>query len=392
MKKIDFVAIVLTALLTFGLCFCYYQFVLVPRMTDQNEVGLKIQVISDLIEKNAVMDFDEDIAVNNALLGYTYGLNDIYCSYMPPVVYTDYVDSQQGNFTGIGVKVFTQIGDVVDGIQILRVMGNSPSEEAGLQALDTIVKVDGEEVVGRDYDEVLNSILGTEGTDVLLTVRRGEEFLDFTVTRSSFLQREVDYRVINGNVGFVRIHNFNLNTYSEFRKALTSLLELGVKGFVFDVRNNPGGELNTVCSMVDLLVGEDELVVLQYKSSETVINSTADRLTDLPMVVLINGSSASASELFSSSLRDLNGTPLVGVQSFGKGVGQTTFPLTDGSAVKMTTFYYLTKSRTSYNGIGLVPDIEVALDDADTRALYTLDETNDEQLIAALDCLYASIK
>ena len=185
-------------------------------------------------------------------------------------------------------------------------MGNSPAEKAGILPCDGIVSVNGEALEGMPYNEAFSKFSGEEGTTLSVGVLRNGEAFSFDIVRTKFLQREIDYRILDGDIGFIRIHEFNLNAYEEFSAALRSLLQSGVKGFIFDVRNNPGGDLNTVCSMVDLLVAEDELIVLQYKDDEEILRSTPNRMTDLPMVVLLNSGSASASEMFSSSLRDLN--------------------------------------------------------------------------------------
>ena len=158
------------------------------------------------------------------------------------------------------------------------------------------------------------------------------------------------------------------------------------------MRNNPGGELNTVCNMIDMLIpGGEEIIVIEYKEEEEIIYSTNFRLADMPFVVLLNNDSASGSELFSSALRDILGTKLIGENSFGKGVGQTTFPLYDGSGIKVTTFKYLTKSRTDYNKTGLVPDYEIKLDSKWDMEFYTMTYEDDIQLQKAISVLLQEI-
>lgn len=356
------------------------------------EIDDKIKEIQNLITENSIYEFDNEKAIQNALSAYVFSIeNDMHAYYFAPVNYGTYMDEQAGNFTGIGVKVLVQSGNITNGLQILRVLGNSPAEQAGLMPLDKIIKVNNELIEGKEYNETINSILGEPDTDVLLTVLRDEAEYDYTVTRKHFMQREVDFKIINGNIGFIRVHDFNTNAYPEFEKALNELLKLGVEGFIFDVRNNPGGELNTVKNMIDLLVPKDEIVILQYNNSEYVYESTGKRKTDLPMVVLLNGSSASASELFASSLRDLVSAPLVGEQSYGKGTGQTTYSLSDGSGLKITTFRYVSKSRTNYDQIGLKPDFEIEMNADDVLKFYTLDETNDTQLMTAIEALTKNI-
>ncbi len=387
-KKIIYVVLVLVTVA--ALCFVGCKFG--EQVSKYQELIDKLSAIDSLIEKNAIMPFDSDIAFDNAITGYMAALDDLYGAYFVPEDYDSFIESNQGNFTGIGIQVYATEQILTKGIIVMRPLGNSPSEAAGIKANDLIVGVDGKSIIGEDYNEAVNRILGEPGTTVDLTVIRGETELQFTVERKTFVQREVDYRVINGNIGYVQIHNFNVNAYTEFSYALSELVNQNVEGFIFEVRNNPGGELNTVVNMVDLLVDKDELVVLQYKNDEQVYYSKEGKLVDVPMVVLINDSSASASELFASALRDIEQVPLIGETSYGKGVGQTTYELPDGSGIKITTFRYVTKSRTNYDSIGLEPDIPVLMTDEDKMLLYTLDETSDGQLSVAISELDSLIK
>jgi carboxyl-terminal processing protease len=372
-----------------ALCFLNYR--LSKQVSKYQKLIDKLSEIDYLIEKNAIKPFDYDMAFDNAIAGYMSSLDDAYSAYFIPDNYDTYLESNQGTFTGIGVQIYATEQILTKGILVSRPVGNSPAEEAGIKANDLIVAVDGESIIGRDYDEAIDRVLGEPGTIVTLTVLRGDEELQFSIERRTFVQREVDYRIINGNIGYVQIHNFNANAYAELSYALTDLSKYGVEGIIFDVRNNPGGLINTVINMVDLLVDKDELVVVQYKNDERVYYSTDGKLVDVPMVVLINDASVSASELFASALRDISNVPLIGETTYGKGVGQTSYRLSDGYGIKITTFNYVTKSRTNYDSIGLEPDITVPMTYEDKLVFYTLDETNDGQLSVAISELYSLI-
>lgn len=351
----------------------------------------KVGRINGLLDKYAVTESDRDTAVENALYYYVASLGDEYAAYFGKDYYEEYLSNKAGNPSGIGVTVLYPENGIIsdEGLFVFFVIGNSPAEAAGIKPADKIVAVDGTSLEGMSYYDSVNTILGEENTDVTLTVLRDGKKLDFTVTRSSFYRRSVDYRMLDGNIGFIRIYDFSTETtYSQFEKALNDLLSQGAAGFIFDMRNNPGGDYDTVVNMLNLLVPKDELVILTDKNgNETVNYSTGNRKTDLPSVVIINGESASAAELFASALRDLNKSPLVGSVSYGKGVGQTNFDLQDGTGLKFTTFYYMTKSRVNYDGIGLVPDYEINLSDEEEDYLYTFDETNDIQLKKALEVI-----
>ena len=376
-----------TLLIVFSLEVLIFTFAIRPKLLEQDALSSKIDEIQSLIDKNAVLDFDSKQAEKNAILGYMSGLDDHYINYWVPDDYQNYLDEQDGNFTGVGMTVQSQNGAIIEGLLVLRVIGNSPAENAGIKSMDRIIEVDGENIVGKEYQDVVNKILGEENTDVSIKVLRDGTELEAAMTRKKFIQREVDYRIINNDIGYIQIHDFNTNAFDEFNSALNELISKGVKGFIFDVRNNPGGEFQTIRNILDLLVPEDELVILQYKERDQVYKSTGNRKTDLPMTVLVNNSSASASELFASALRDLNQSPLIGQKTFGKGIGQTTFTLYDGSGVKFTTFHYLTKSRTNYNEIGLVPDYDVEMSEENLTRFYALEESEDNQLQKAIEVI-----
>lgn len=384
-------AVVLTAIITFVSTVVVIGFILLsglPASTDDSVdiLASKVRILNNLINSKSIKDFDEQQAVENALYAYVATLDDKYAQYFDKDYYSEYVNDLKGSHVGIGVTIKASETAYVDesGLRILRVIGGSPAESAGLRTEDRITAVDGNAVGGKLYTDVYNSLLGEEGSVVDLTVLRDGKLLEFSVKRSSYVSRDVDYKMLDGNIGFIRIHQFSSETtFPQFEEALKDLISQGAKGFIYDVRNNPGGDYSTVINMLNLLVDKDVLAVLSYKDSEKVEYSTGNKITDLPSVVLINGSSASAAELFSSALRDLNSSPLIGTRSYGKGVGQEYVGMTDGSGVKLTTFTYTTKSSVNYDGVGLAPDYNVETD----VNIYSADETTDAQLKKAIEVL-----
>jgi len=388
-KRNIFIAIILTFVITLSL-FSFVSCSLIDfRLHNSGEpvdINDKLTEINGFIDEYAIMPFDQETALSNAIFFYVASLEDPYCSYMDAEEYTAYLEELSGSFTGIGVNVITKNEILENGLLIYRVIGNSPAELAGLKNGDIIVEANGTSFVNFPYEDAVDIMLDELGTTINLVVDRDGERLEFNVVRQNFTKRLVDYEVI-GNLGYITIYQFEAAALEQFEEALKSLEASGVKGYIFDVRNNPGGELNTVKNMVDFLVPKDEIVVLQYKDYESSLYSSDNRLTDKPSVVLINGESASASELFSSALRDILGSKLIGEQSFGKGVGQTTFSLSDGSALKFTTFRYVTKSRYNYDGIGLEPDYVVELPLEDTIYYYCMSREDDTQLAKAIQVL-----
>lgn len=388
-KKLDLIlSVVFTAVITCAAT-CYVFLVVLDR--DEDPFFHTMSEIQGVIDDNAIFDFDRSEGEKAAVNGYLSGLDDDYRAYWTKEEYEAQQSSNAGNFTGIGVSI-QATEPIGDGIFVYRVLGNSPAEKAGILPGDLIVSLNGRSVVGRNYEEVYTEMGISEGETMTLTVQRdsggGElSVKEISVTCQRFVQRYVDWRMI-GSVGFIRIHSFNGNCAKEFEDALNALLKEGAKSFVFDLRNNLGGSLNAVEAILDLLIAKgEELVVLSFKNDELIHYSKNDPKTTAPMTVLINGESASASELMASALRDLNGSRLIGNRSFGKGIGQTTYMLSDGSAVKVTSFYYLTAGRNYYHGVGLAPDDEVSLDERQTKYFYSMSETDDPQLQRALEYL-----
>ncbi len=377
-------SVVLTAIITFtGTVVVLSRYFYPPRESVYPDI---LTEIKEYIDRYAVFEFSEEDSEKALIYGYLSALNDGFSFYWTAEEYAQQLSSNEGNFTGIGVSLQTS-DPISGGLFVYRVLGNSPAQTAGIQPGDVIVAVNGKDVEGRSYDDVYNEMGVAVNSSLVLTVNRGEETLQISVEFKEFVQKYVDYRMI-GDVGFIRIHSFMMPAVAEFEAALNDLLAKGAKSFIFDLRNNLGGNLDCVEQIVSYLIPKgEETVVLQFKNNEEVHYSKGERKTDAPMVVLMNESSASASELMASCLRDINKSLLIGTKSYGKGVGQSTFELSDDSAVKFTTFHYLTKGRVHYDGVGLTPDQTVTLTEDQEKYFYTLDETNDPQLQAALAAL-----
>ena len=376
-----------------SLCFVLFMPNNAVELSEEDSAFLKkFHTLKEYIDEYAIYEFDEEYAEDTAHLYYMTGLkDDPYSYYFTKEELIEYNTENQGSFMGIGINVMTQTTVLEDGLYIYRVIGGSPAEAAGLMTGDKIIEADGISFINYPYEDAVDILLDEEGTTVNLKVDRNGEIKIFSITRKAFEQRNVEYAVYD-NLGYIRIYQFAENADEQFQDALNSLLAKNVEGLIFDVRNNPGGELNTVCNMIDMLIpGGEEIIVIEYKEEEEIIYSTNFRLADMPFVVLLNNDSASGSELFSSALRDILGTKLIGENSFGKGVGQTTFPLYDGSGIKVTTFKYLTKSRTDYNKTGLVPDYEIKLDSKWDMEFYTMTYEDDIQLQKAISVLLQEI-
>ncbi len=359
----------------------------IANVEERAEVYQKLSEIDQIVRNSYLNEIDEDELMNSIADGYMAGLNDDYAYYMDQEEYREYQMENAGELIGIGVTV-TQ--DESGYIRVLEVMEDSPAAQAGLQAGDLITRVGETDVLAVGYEEASSMIRGEEGTSVTLTVHRDQEELTFEVTRRTIETETVSYRLIGEN-GYVKITNFHSNTVDDFKAAVEDLIFQGATGLIFDVRNNPGGLLDSVAQILDYLLPEGDIVSSTNSQGETEVLYTSDAdCIDLPMVVLCNGETASAAELFSAGLRDYQKAELVGVNTFGKGIMQTAYSLSDGSAVNFTTHYYNPPSGVNFHGVGLKPDYEVQLTAEQELRLNELSDAEDAQLQKAISVLDSS--
>lgn len=384
---------ILSAFAAFTVTFFGYQQVVNKTLTDVAAIKTKYAKLirlEDIIRKNFVFDIDDQKLQDWTLSGLVYGIDDPYSYYMDAETYSDMSASLEGNFVGIGVRV-NYAGD--SGlIRIIQVMKGSPAEAAGLLPGDLITVVEGEDVVDIGYDAAVDKLLGEEGTVAVFTVSRDGEALDFSVVRKSFATTTVEYRMLDSGYGYIQIQEFDYPTYDQFKGAVEDLTAQGAKGLVFDVRNNPGGELGTICDILDMLVPEGNIIQIVYKDGTTETEKSDASEINLPLAVLVNGETYSAAELFAATLRDYNKALLVGEKTFGKGCMQTVFPLGDGTAVNLTNALYNPPSGNNYHGIGVFPHIEVELPKELQYKAYYLTYDEDVQLQRAVAALEAGDK
>lgn len=320
----------------------------------------KLELLEQLIDSYYIGDKDSEVLIEGLYKGYIDGLGDPYSVYYDEEETKALQESTSGEYSGVGA-VLTQ--DAETGvITILQVYPDSPAEEAGLKDNDILYKVNNEDVTGIDLTEVVSYIKGDEGTTVDLTVLRGEtaEEVTVTATRRTIEAVTVSYEMKEGNIGYIRITEFDSVTYEQYKSALEELESAGMQGLVVDLRSNPGGNLDTVVEILDLMLPEGTVVSMRDKQGEeTVYSSDEEHKFTKPLAVLMNGYSASASEIYAGAIQDYDAGEIVGTQSYGKGVVQQIFDLKDGTSVKLTIAEYFTPSGRSINGEGVTPDVEV---------------------------------
>lgn len=378
-------ACLLCIVLTFVVTFFGYQRAVNLDLAETNAMSRKYRKLFQLdrmVRENFIYEIDEDYLMDYILTGYAYGLDDPHTYYLNPEETDALREEFAGNFTGIGINVLYDKETSL--IYISYVMPDSPAFAAGVCCGDLIDMVEGRSVLELGYQQAVDDMLGEEGTAARFRVLRDGEPIEFEVVRSAFKRQLVTAKVLESGFGYLLIEEFELSTAKQFMAGIDALLAQGVSGIVFDVRGNPGGELNTICEVLDRLVPSGVIVeIIDKNNSSEVFRSDARELT-LPMAVLVDGGTASAAELFAATLRDYDKAVLVGETTYGKGSVQTMFSLDDGSMLNLTSGLYYPPCGESYDGEGITPDIEIALPDSLQRRIWSLTETEDLQLQAAV--------
>ena len=393
-KKLSLAAAVFLSLLLCVAVFLSTYTVMMTRMdASLNALDAKYAKYAKLddllarIENNYVRDYDES-ALWESMYGALFdAVDDPYTTYMTAEEFAAYTADRSGSYVGIGISV--TYGEEPAGAHIIRVTPGSPAEKAGLLAGDVITAIEQTEVNAQTYSGAIDLVLGEEGTAVGLTVLRGEQTLQISAVRGKVQTVNVYYEKLEDGIAYIEILSFSETiTYDQFKGALEQAKADGCTSYLFDMRNNPGGNLDVICKCLDLLLPKGITVnIVDADGNVTTRESDAEHYLDAPMAVLCNGNTASAAELFTADLRDYGLATLVGVTTFGKGTVQTITPLADGSAVKMTTRYYNPMSNVSYDGIGIVPDITVELTEEQSKRFYLLTHEEDPQMQAAIKAL-----
>lgn len=350
----------------------------------------RLENLQQVVESDYYEKADTETLMDGALKGYVSALEDPYSGYLTPGEYQQWQSSEAGVSVGIGVTVMlTEDGS---GLQIVSVEDPSPAKLAGLQVDDVITGVDGETVADLGYQEAVNHVRGEVDTSVELTVQRGETEWKKTVQRKEIEVVSAYGVMLENQIGYIRIASFKENTVEQFQTALQNLLKNGAKALVFDVREDGGGLVAALEKIVDPLLPEGDIATATYNNGETklLVHSDANEL-QLPMMVLVNGNTASAAELFTASLKDFGKAEVIGEQTFGKGIMQNTVEMKDGGAVTLTVATYQTTRGECYHGVGITPDV-VIKEDYEIIDFDHPNPDNDAQLKQAMELLDGKLK
>ena len=347
----------------------------------------KLETLFQLVENYYYEDADEDAMLENAAVGLMAGIGDVYSVYYTKEEMAKFNEETEGKYAGIGCQLLADPESKL--ITVTRVFKGSPAETAGIRAGDKIVYVNDVYYTAYEMDEAVSVMRGTPGESVKVTVLRDLETIDFDVMREDININYVEYEILDGNIGYVMVFDFLGDAYEGFAEAINAFQEADVSGMIIDLRNNGGGLVDTCVKMADLILPEGVVVSMKDKNGNVTEEKIDGEYYDVPMAVLVNGYSASASEILAGAIRDNHAGTLVGTKTFGKGVVQSSLEFADGSGMKVTTARYYTPSGECIHEIGIEPDIEVELDaDAVTRyGINNLPHENDAQLQRAIAVL-----
>ena len=360
--------IVITAVITFYItlfvCFMLATKFITGGYGLNGSLITKLMRIDNLLEHSFIFDYDKKAAEQNALEGYLAACNDVYTEYISENEFVEYKRSSEGKYKGIGVVVSISGEDVT----IISVNPESPASKAKMQPGDIIKKVNGVAVSSESYNEMLSIIRGTDkrGKDDKLSIEisRNNQQIVLDVVREEVESITVSSQLIDGDIGYIRISSFEGSTSEQFNKAVENFTQKNVKGFIFDVRNNPGGTLGSVLDVTDRVLKDGIILTIRSKSGkDEIFRAEDDDSIDIPVCVIANKSSASAAEVFTAALKENNVATFVGETTFGKGIVQSVYPLGDDTAVKLTTAKYYTPNGTCIHEIGVAPDYDVKLDE-----------------------------
>jgi carboxyl-terminal processing protease len=322
----------------------------------EQDLSATKQEIVQLIVNYHVSGVDEDDLDLHSIDTIITSLQDPYTQYFSTEEWEAFMNSLENNYTGIGVR----IGQDDYGVYVDEVFPSTPAAKAGLFSGDYIVEVEGKSAAGKTTTELVNEITGIEGTNVTLTVEREKQRIEFTITRQAIHISAITSRYMNPGIGYIRISSFSSDADELFSEEVDALLEEGMNTLILDLRDNPGGLLDTAGNMASKILGKGNLIHTRDRSqTETPYPIRDNQPLNVPILVLVNEQSASASEVLAGALQDYQAATLIGLNTYGKGSVQSLYELTDGSVLKLTVQEYLTPLKHPVNKVGLKPDVEV---------------------------------
>lgn len=382
--------VLLTAIITFIITSISMYNVLgkktIKTLTNSSSIESTFNNFKKFIEKKYIGTIDEEKMLESAIKGYVEGLDDEYSEYITKEEMKEYMEETNGKYVGIGVYISnnTQTNQIV----VLMPMKGSPAEEAGMKSGDIITKIDGVEYKGEDLSKASNALKQEEGTKVKVEILRDNQTIELEIERKTIKINHVESDVINNSIGYIQISTFDDGCYDEFKQKIDELKTKNIKSLIIDLRNNGGGIVEEAINIADLFTTKNStlLITTGKNTEEEITKAKKDKEIDMPIVILVNENTASASEILTAAIKEnCDKVTIVGKTTFGKGVIQTIFTLTDGSGLKLTTNEYYTPKRNKINKIGIKPDVEV--DFPENESVYSIEKEKDTQLQKAIELL-----
>ena len=332
---------------------------LLMASSGDNNIESELKKYRALIDKYYLGEVNYEDLEEGAIKGYIEGLGDEYTEYISKEDMEEYMQDTMGNFVGIGIYMVNDTE--TNRIMVLSPIKGSPAEKAGILPGDYIMKIDGESYTGEDNSIAASKIKGEEGSTVKLEILRGTETLNFEIKRENVIVNPVEGKVLENNIGYIKFTSFDENTAEEFKAKFEELQKSNIKSLIIDLRNNGGGLVDQALEIAGYIADKGSVLLYEVdkNNNEEVKKSDSNPIINMPVVLLVNGNTASSSEILAGALKDLGKAKIVGTKTYGKGVIQTLYPLYDNSGIKITTDEYFTPNHNKINGIGVEPDIKV---------------------------------
>ena len=385
-----FVTAIVTALITSVVVYNYAingNSVKITSSSEATDLEKSISKFKKIIDEYYLGDVDEEKLKEGAIKGYVEAIGDEYTEYYTKEEMDSFEEDTLGNFTGIGIYMVKDTENNV--IKVLTPIEGTPAYNAGIQPGDIISKVDGVEYTGEQMTEAANKIKGEVGTTVKLGIIRGTENLELEIKRENIKINHVEGKTLDNNIGYLKLSTFDEGCADEFKQKYDELnANKNIKALVVDLRNNGGGLVEEALNIADYFTDKDSklLITVDKKEKEEIRKAKQSKYINVPVVVLINENTASASEILAGALRDNGIAKIVGTKSYGKGVIQEVLTLQDGTGIKITTNEYFTPNKTKINKVGIEPDETVNLPET-VKNVLTVEEKDDTQLQKAEEIL-----
>lgn len=351
-----------------------------------------LESFKTMLEQKYIGEIDEEKLIEGAIKGYVEGLEDPYTEYLTKEEMKDFTEETSGEYVGIGVYITNYKTN--NSILVVGVMKGSPALDAGMQAGDIIEKIDGTLYTGEQLNAATRVLKGQEGTNVKVTIVRDGKEEELNIVRKKITVDHVASQMLEDNIGYIQVDSFDSGVADRAEEQLNELKEKGAKGIILDLRSNGGGIVDEATGIADLFLNKGETVLITKGKSENEDETKAKKdpiIKDIPLVVLVNQGSASASEILAGALKDKYGATIVGMNTYGKGVIQTLYSLSNGGGLKITTEEYYTPNHNKINKVGIKPDVEIELT-KDSDGNYETEMNKDAQLLKAEEIIKEKIK